>query len=87
MSSSTIPFLDLVTPHVELEQELTRVFQQAIRTAQFIGGRMVEEFENAFAEFCSTRHCIGVNSGTDALRFALIAAGIGNGDSVVKESR
>ena len=44
---------------------------------------MVEDFERAFAEFCSTRYCVGVSSGTDALRFALMAAGIGNGDSVV----
>ena len=37
-SSQGIPFLDLVTLHVELEQELTAVFQQAIRSAGFIGG-------------------------------------------------
>ena len=43
--SQNIPFLDLVTPHVELEQELTAVFQQVIRTAGFIGGPMVEKFE------------------------------------------
>jgi dTDP-4-amino-4,6-dideoxygalactose transaminase len=49
-----IPFLDLITPHVELEQELTTVFQQALRTAGFIGGAMVEDFENAFAGFCTT---------------------------------
>ena len=49
--SQGIPFLDLVTPHVELEQELTEVFQRAIRTAGFIGGPMVEEFESAFAAF------------------------------------
>ncbi|OGR29739.1 MAG: erythromycin biosynthesis sensory transduction protein eryC1 [Desulfobacca sp. RBG_16_60_12] len=44
---------------------------------------MLEAFERAFAEFCSTRYCVGVSSGTDALRFALMAAGIGNGDTVV----
>jgi dTDP-4-amino-4,6-dideoxygalactose transaminase len=44
---------------------------------------MVEDFEKAFAQFCDTRYCVGVSSGTDALRFALIAAGIGDGDSAV----
>jgi dTDP-4-amino-4,6-dideoxygalactose transaminase len=83
MTSEPIPFLDLVTPHRELEGELLEVVRKALRTAHFIGGEMVEEFENAFAAFCGTRYCVGVNSGTDALRFALIAAGIGNGDSVV----
>jgi hypothetical protein len=44
----SIPFLDLVTPHVELERELTCVFSRALHTAGFIGGPMVEEFEAAF---------------------------------------
>ncbi len=78
-----IPFLDLVTPHRELEGELLEVVRQAFRTAGFIGGRMLEEFETAFAQFCDTRYSVGVNSGTDALRFALIGAGIGAGDVVV----
>ena len=78
-----IPFLDLITPHVELEQELTAVFQQALRTAGFIGGAMVEEFEKAFAGFCTTKYAVAVNSGTDALRFALMAAGVKQGDVVI----
>lgn len=78
-----VPFLDLVTPHVELEKELTEVFQRTIRTAGFVGGPMVEEFETAFATFCDASHSIAVNSGTDALRFALIAAGVKQGDVVV----
>ena len=82
-TGATIPFLDLVTPHVELEQELTALFQKVIRTAGFIGGPMVENFETAFAEFCDTRHAIAVNSGTDALRFAIIASGIQAGDVVL----
>ena len=84
MSNPTaVPFLDLVTPHVELEAELLAVFQQALRTAGFIGGPMVERFENAFADFCNTKHAVAVNSGTDALRFALMAAGVKPGDVVV----
>lgn len=83
MSVSNIPFLDLVTPHVELEQELTAVFQQALRTAGFIGGPMVENFEKDFAAFCHTERAVGVGSGTDALRFALIAAGVKAGDVAV----
>ncbi len=78
-----IPFLDLVTPHVELEEELVAVFRKAIRSAHFIGGAEVESFEKEFAAFCGAQHGIGVGSGTDALRFALIAAGIGKGDTVV----
>ena len=78
-----IPFLDLVTPHMEIEQELTEVFRKALSTAGFIGGPMVEGFENEFAEFCGARHVVAVSSGTDALRFALMACGIRHGDVVL----
>lgn len=83
MNNQSISFLDLITPHKELEAELTEVFQQVIRTAGFIGGAMVEDFEKDFASFCETRHAIALNSGTDALRFALMAAGVRSGDAVV----
>jgi dTDP-4-amino-4,6-dideoxygalactose transaminase len=82
-SANNIPFLDLVTPHAELKEELCKVFKTALETAGFIGGPMVQGFEKDFAKFCEVEHCVGVSSGTDALRFALIAAGIGQGDIVV----
>ena len=84
MSNPTkVPFLDLVTPHKELREELLAVVNKAFDTAGFIGGRMVEEFEREFASYCHTQYCVGVNSGTDALRFAFMAAGLGAGDFVV----
>src|SRR5260370_3016041 len=48
-----------------------------------MGGAMVEEFEREFAKFCDTKCCVGVSSGTDALRFAFMAAGVTGGDIVV----
>jgi len=81
--AAPIPFLDLVAPHVEMEQELVTAFRKCLRTASFVGGSPVEEFERSFAEFCRTEHAVAVNSGTDALRFALMACGIGAGDVVL----
>src|SRR5467141_2493098 len=78
-----IPFLDLVAPHLELEEELVSVFRSALKTAGFVGGSMVAEFEREFAQFCGVQFCVGVASGTDALRFALIAAGVRPGDTVL----
>lgn len=78
-----IPFLDLVTPHQELETELLAVVKKAFSNAGFIGGPMVEEFEREFAAFCGAKYCVGVNSGTDALRFAFMAAGVQPGDIIV----
>ncbi len=82
-SEEKIPFLDLVTPHVELEAELLAVCQKVFRTAGFVGGPMVEEFEREFAKYCDSAYCVGLASGTDAVRFALMAAGVQQGDTVV----
>jgi dTDP-4-amino-4,6-dideoxygalactose transaminase len=81
--NKAVPFLDLVTPHLLLEDEIVSVFRNALSTAGFIGGPMVNDFEKAFAKYCNTQYCIGVASGTDALRFALTGAGIKTGDAVV----
>jgi dTDP-4-amino-4,6-dideoxygalactose transaminase len=83
MSAQGIPFLDLVTVHRELRDELRALFEAALDTAGFIGGSMVQEFERDFAEACETRYCVGMASGTDAVRLALIAAGVQPGDTVV----
>jgi dTDP-4-amino-4,6-dideoxygalactose transaminase len=81
--TNNIPFLDLITPHAELMDELCSTFRSALETASFIGGPMVQGFEQDFAAFCDAAHCIGVGSGTDALRFALLAAGLEPGDVVI----
>lgn len=73
IADAPIPFLDLITPHIELEDELTAAFRQGLRTAAFIGGSVVENFEKAFAQFCEADFGIAVSSGTDALRFVIMA--------------
>ena len=78
-----IPFLDLITPHLELERELVGAFQQGLRTAGFVGGAVVDRFEEAFARFSNCSHAAAVSSGTDALRFAIMACGIEPGDVVL----
>jgi dTDP-4-amino-4,6-dideoxygalactose transaminase len=78
-----IPFADLITPHLELEQELLVAFKAVLRTRTFIGGLIVEDFEEEFARYCGTRYCIGVKSGLDALRLALTGARVKPGDVVL----
>lgn len=72
-----------MTPHLELEEELVSIFRRALKSAGFVGGPMVEQFETEFAQFCEAEYCVGVGNGTDALRFALIAAGVQPDDTVV----
>src|ERR1700726_2003541 len=82
-TNDQISFLDLVTPHQELESELVEVFRKSLKDAAFVGGPAVVEFEKEFASFCDSPYCVGVASGTDAVRFALTAAGVKPGDVVM----
>src|SRR5579871_3564018 len=81
-TNEKLPFLDLITPHEELKEELCGSFEKALARGAFVGGPAVEDFERDFAAFCDTDHCVGVGSGTDALRFAIMAAGLKK-DSIV----
>jgi dTDP-4-amino-4,6-dideoxygalactose transaminase len=80
---SHVPFLELNAHHRELARELTEAFGAALHTGRFVAGPAVDEFENQFGRFCGTGFCVGTGSGTDALRFALLAVGVGSGDLVV----
>jgi dTDP-4-amino-4,6-dideoxygalactose transaminase len=81
--SADVPFLDLAAQHRVLREELLGVFSTALDQAAFVGGPMVEAFEADFAAFGGFRHVVAVGNGTDALRIALQAMGIGPGARVV----
>ncbi len=83
MSCGPIPLVDLVALHRQLTDELVPVFRTALETGRFVGGPLVEGFERDFADLCNVKHCIGVSSGTDAVRLALMAAGVRPGDAVI----
>src|SRR5262249_51274375 len=69
-----------------LEDELLEACRRALRGARFINGPEVSAFEQEFAAFVGTKGCVGVASGTDALRFAFQALGVRPGDEVVTVS-
>ena len=81
-----IPFLDLKAPHEELRQELQDAFTNVLDSGWFIQGKQLEAFENEYAAFCGTKHCIGVGNGLDALHLILRAYDIGVGDEVIVPS-
>lgn len=82
LTSSTIPFADLTRLHAPMKAELLAVVEKALDSSGFIGGPMVSGFEKQFADFVGASACSLVRSGTDALRLALIAAGVGPGSIV-----
>lgn len=81
-----VPFLDLKAQFKQIENEVLPMVTEAMNNSAFIGGSQVVGFESEFAEYCQSKFCVGVASGTDALRFALIACGIGAGDEVITVS-
>ncbi len=83
MSTNRVPFLNLPDLHKPLKEEILALWSSALDTAGFIGGPQVAAFEEEFGAYCEADHCVGVGSGTDALRFALMALGIGPGDTVI----
>jgi dTDP-3-amino-3,4,6-trideoxy-alpha-D-glucose transaminase len=82
-TTPTVPFLDLRSAHEGLKAELLAEIADLIDSGAFTNGPQVGEFEEAFAEYCDTTHCVGVASGLDGLRLALLAAGIERGDEVI----
>ena len=78
-----VPMNDLRRQHAQIGAEIEMALSEVIDGCSFILGPQVERFEAAFAAYCQTAHCVGVSSGTDALRLALQAAGIGAGDEVI----
>lgn len=81
-----IPFLDLKAPHSELREELDEAWRRVTESGWYVLGREVEAFEEEFAAYCGTRHCIGVGNGLDALHLILRAMEIGPGDEVIVPS-
>lgn len=78
-----VPFLDLVSQHAEVASEVDADVAGVFATASFVGGPHVAAFEQAYARFVGTRHCVGLANGTDAVELALRALGVGPGDEVV----
>ena len=78
-----IPFLDLARQHAALRAELMDAAGRVLDSARFILGPEGEALEQDLAKHVGVAHAIGVASGTDALRLALAAVGVGPGDEVI----
>jgi dTDP-4-amino-4,6-dideoxygalactose transaminase len=77
------PFVDLGAQHREIAADLAPELERLFASGAFIGGEAVRRFEAAFAAYCGRPHCVGVANGTDALRLALAALGVGPGHEVI----
>jgi len=78
-----VPLVDLRTVHDGLKAGILADLSDLIDSNSFTNGPHVAAFERAFAEYCGARRCVGVASGLDALRLALLSAGLKQGDEVL----
>lgn len=83
MRVNTIPPVDLVRQYKLISEEVDIAVLDVIRSGRYIGGGAVSDFEQQFSRYVGTSHCVGCNSGSDALYLALRALNIGLGDEVV----
>jgi dTDP-4-amino-4,6-dideoxygalactose transaminase len=80
---SGVPLVDLARQYEPIAAHARSVFDRIATSGAFILGTELEAFEAEFAAYCGTAHCVGVGNGTDALKLALEAMGVGPGSQVV----
>ena len=78
-----VPFVDLYRQYQLIQKDIDGAINKVICDSAFVLGKYVEEFEGAFANYCGTKYCVGVSSGTDALLLSFIAIGLKSGDEVI----
>jgi len=78
-----ILLVDLQAQYRSIQSEVSIAIQTVLNHGGYILGPEVLAFENNFASFCGSRHCVGVASGTDAIHLILRAFEIGPGDEVI----
>lgn len=81
-----VPFVNYSLQYKNLEKEIDGAIKKVLSEGQLILRDDVERFEKQLAEFLGVKYVVSVNSGTDALIFALKSAGVGPGDEVITVS-
>lgn len=81
--SVAVPMADPAAEYRLLKAEIDEAVQRVLESGQYVLGPEGQALERELAAYTGTAHAVGVNSGTDALHLALVAAGIGVGDEVI----
>ena len=82
-TATEIPMLDLSRQYASLRDEIIAAVTRVCDSQRYILGEEVALFEREFAALCGTAEAVGCASGTDGLWLALVAAGVGPGDTVI----
>ena len=81
-----VPFVSFSALQRELDGSLREAFERVFDKGWYIHGDEDVSFQDAFARYCGTEHCVGCGNGLDALFLSLKALGIGPGDEVIVPS-
>lgn len=82
-SVNSVPAFDIKQQYEIIEAEVSAAVLEVLASGRYIGGPLVESFEQQFAAYHGVTNCIACNSGTDALYLALRALEVGVGDEVI----
>jgi dTDP-4-amino-4,6-dideoxygalactose transaminase len=80
---SNIPPIDLTRQYKIIGEQVSAAVQDVLTSGRYVGGPIVESFEQQFAAYMGALEGVACNSGTDALYLALRALQIGPGDEVI----
>ncbi len=78
-----VPVIDLKAEYTELRAEILAALDRVGEKSAFVLGEDVEAFEREFADFCGTRHCVALSTGTAALHVGLLGLGVQAGHEVI----
>jgi dTDP-4-amino-4,6-dideoxygalactose transaminase len=79
----SVPFVDLKGQYHNIQSEIDAAIKRVLEKGQFIGGEEVELFENEFAAYLDSKHCVSMNSGTDALILGVRALDLPSGSEII----
>ena len=78
-----IGYVNLASQWMDEREKLLPIIDSILQTGTYVGGKIVDDFENKISELCGKKFCIALNSGTDALVLGLMSLGVSKGDEVI----
>lgn len=86
MSKCKVPFQNFKAAYQELKPDLDAAYHRFMESGWYVLGKELATFEEEYAAYCESLHCVGVANGLDALHLAMRALGVGPGDEVIVPS-
>ena len=86
MSEVKVSFQNFRAAYDELKQDLDAAYHRFMESGWYVLGKELSAFEEEYAAYCDSSHCVGVANGLEALHLALRALGVGPGDEVIVPS-